>query len=92
MVESRNRLLSWRLTTAEITYHLPDYPDLLQNFIWQELDLIPEFPVLRRFLEFWSRSLAPLGQGSRRGTDETTRVPIRRRIVHPALKEAGGWE
>jgi len=57
MVETRHRLLSWRLTTAEITYHLPDYPDLLQNYIWQELDLIPEFPVLRRFLDFWSRSL-----------------------------------
>ena len=28
MVETRHRLLSWRLTTAEITYHLPDYPDL----------------------------------------------------------------
>ena len=49
MVETRHRLLSWRLTTAEITYHLPDYPDLLQNYIWQDLDLIPEFPVLRRF-------------------------------------------
>ncbi len=57
MVETRYRLQPWRLTTAEITYHLPDYPDLLQSFIWQELDLIPEFPVLRRFLEFWSRSL-----------------------------------
>ncbi len=29
MVEVRNRLLSCRLTTAEITYHLPDYPNLL---------------------------------------------------------------
>jgi uncharacterized protein Usg len=57
MVKAQYRLLSWRLTTAEITYHLPDYPGLLQNYIWQELDLIPEFPVLRRFLNFWSRSL-----------------------------------
>ena len=57
MVETRHRLLSWRLATAEITYHLPDYPDLLQNYIWQEVDLIPEFPMLRRFLDFWSRSL-----------------------------------
>jgi uncharacterized protein Usg len=33
MIESRTRLLSYSLTTAEITYHLPDYPNLLQHFI-----------------------------------------------------------
>ena len=54
---SRYTLLDYRLTTAEITYHLPDYPDLLQSFIWQDLDIIPEFPVLTRFLEFWQRNL-----------------------------------
>jgi len=47
----------YRLTTAEIIYHLPDHPDLLQSFIWQKLDLAPDFPELRRFLEFWSRNL-----------------------------------
>ncbi len=57
MVEVRNSLLSCRLTTAEITYHLPDYPNLLQNYIWQDLDQAPQFPALRRFLEFWSRNL-----------------------------------
>lgn len=57
MHDARGRLLAYRLTTAEITYHLPDYPDLLQNFIWQELDLVPQFPQLRRFLDYWSRNL-----------------------------------
>ena len=49
--------LAFRLTTAEILYHLPDHPHLLQSFVWQQLDLVPEFPKLRRFLEFWSRSI-----------------------------------
>jgi uncharacterized protein Usg len=57
MTEKSIRLIPYRLTTAEITYHLPDHPDLLQNFIWQDLDLVPQFPVLRRFLAFWSRNL-----------------------------------
>jgi uncharacterized protein Usg len=49
-----NRLLKgYRLTTAEILYHLPDHPGLLQTFVWQELDLAPRFPVLSRFLRFW---------------------------------------
>jgi uncharacterized protein Usg len=48
------QLRDYRLTTAEIIYHLPDHPALLQSFIWQHLDIAPEFPQLRRFLEFWS--------------------------------------
>lgn len=51
------QLNDYRLTTAEIIYRLPDHPGLLQSYVWQELDLAPKFPVLRRFLEFWQRSL-----------------------------------
>ena len=51
------QLRSYRLTTAEILYHMPDHPSLLQSFIWQEYDLAPEFPELRRFLDFWMRNL-----------------------------------
>jgi uncharacterized protein Usg len=47
----------YRLTTAEILYHLPDYPALLQTYIWQELDYAPEFPILHKFLNFWEREL-----------------------------------
>jgi uncharacterized protein Usg len=51
------RLADWRLTTAEILYHLPDHPTVLQTFIWQKHDLAPEFPVLTRFLDFWQREI-----------------------------------
>ena len=47
------QLRDYRLTTAEILYHFPDYPRLLQSFIWQEYDLAPGYPVLRKFLDFW---------------------------------------
>ena len=30
---------SYRLTTAEILYHMPDHPGLLQSYVWQDLDL-----------------------------------------------------
>lgn len=53
----KQELRDYRLTTAEIIYRLPDHPDLLQSFIWQKLDLAPDFPELRRFLEFWSRNI-----------------------------------
>jgi len=47
----------YRLTTAEILYRLPDHPHLLQSFVWQELDIAPRFPMLRRFLDFWTHNL-----------------------------------
>ena len=47
----------YRLTTAEIIYRLPDHPALLQSFIWQKFDLAPDYPELRRFLEFWSTNI-----------------------------------
>ena len=49
------RFPDWRLTTAEILYHMPDHPGVLQTFIWQKIDLAPEFPELTRFLDFWRR-------------------------------------
>jgi uncharacterized protein Usg len=57
MSDLKPELRERRLTTAEIIYHLPDHPDLLQSFIWQKLDAPPDFPELRRFLEFWSRNI-----------------------------------
>jgi uncharacterized protein Usg len=45
------------LTTANILYRLPDYPKIIQSYVWQEYDLHPDFPELRKFLDFWMRSL-----------------------------------
>ncbi len=51
------QLKDYRLTTARIYYHMPDYPGVLQAYVWQELDLAPDFPELRKFLDFWQKSL-----------------------------------
>ena len=57
MSDFEHQLAGYRLTTAEILYHMPDHPGLLQSYVWQELDLAPKFPELRRFLDFWTREL-----------------------------------
>lgn len=51
------RIPDWRLTTAEILYHMPDHPAVLQSFVWQRIDRAPTFPELNRFLDFWRREL-----------------------------------
>lgn len=51
----------FKLTTAEILYRMPDFPDLLQSFVWQKLDTAPAFPKLHEFLDFWEKNLdAPI--------------------------------
>jgi uncharacterized protein Usg len=56
----RRQLEGYGLTTASILYHMPDHPGILQNYIWQQHDLHPHFPELRKFLDFWSRELEGL--------------------------------
>lgn len=57
MRDLEKMLANYRLTTAEITYHLPDFPILLQTYLWQELDIAPRFPELKKFLDFWENNL-----------------------------------
>jgi len=56
-IEAFVRIPDWRLTTAEILYHLPDHPGVLQSFLWQKLDRAPGFPELHSFLRFWQREI-----------------------------------
>lgn len=48
---------NYRLTTAKILYHLPDYEKLLQEYIWQDYDIAPQYPTLSKFLDFWNREI-----------------------------------
>jgi uncharacterized protein Usg len=51
------QLLGYGRATAEIIYRMPDHRELLQSYIWQDYDVAPKFPVLRRFLDFWRHNL-----------------------------------
>ena len=57
MTTFEHQLQGYRLTTAKILYHLPDHPSLLQEFLWQHLDMAPKFPVLTKFLDSWTTNL-----------------------------------
>jgi len=47
----------YRLTTVEIFYHSFDNPEELRSLTWQDYDLAPDYPELRRFLTYWSRHI-----------------------------------
>jgi uncharacterized protein Usg len=74
------QLQDYRLTTAEILYHLPDHPNLLQSYIWQDLDIAPRYPVLHKFLDFWKREIE--------GTLHSVRVASASLIKPPAISHA----
>lgn len=57
MADLPKQMENYRLTTAKIIYHLPDFDALLQEFIWQDYDLAPKFPTLQNFLDFWEQSI-----------------------------------
>jgi uncharacterized protein Usg len=53
----QKQLEGYGLTTANILYRLPDHQSVLQTYVWQNYDLAPLFPELRRFLDFWMEKL-----------------------------------
>ena len=57
MRHKEQRDTEYRLTTAEIFYHTPDNPHLLQSLVWQDYDMAPEYPELRKFLGYWTRHI-----------------------------------
>ena len=74
------QLKDYRLTTAEIIYRLPDHPELLQTYVWQQLDLAPLFPELTKFLHFWKREI----EGKLHSIRVATGGPIRPASVRHA--------
>lgn len=46
------------LTTAQILYRVPDFRNRVQEHLWQDYDLAPDFPALKKFLEFWQNTHA----------------------------------
>tara|TARA_Y100000590_G_scaffold470314_1_gene663618 strand:+ start:66646 stop:66909 length:264 start_codon:yes stop_codon:yes gene_type:complete len=57
VAEITQQLSDYRLTTARIIYHLPDFHDILQEYIWQDYDLAPRYPNLKNFLTFWTNEI-----------------------------------
>lgn len=46
-----------QLVTLDILYEVPDRKWLLQQFVWQTLDVIPGLPRIERFLDYWHHNI-----------------------------------
>lgn len=52
-----NYLIKNDLTTVKVIYYLPDYNHILQEFIFQQYDIRPDYPKLNKFLRFWKKNI-----------------------------------
>jgi uncharacterized protein Usg len=50
-------LKGYGLTTAEMTYRMPDHTHVLNTYLWQDYDLAPDYPRLFEFIEFWHSTI-----------------------------------
>ena len=80
----RKQLEGYSLATADILYRLPDHPKILQTFVWQTYDLAPEFPELKKFLDFWSHSIEGAIHSVRVRMDFFDLLREKKEIISPA--------
>ena len=53
-------MINWharRVATIQIYYYMPDHNSIIQEFLWQTEDLVPEFPRIHKFLWHWKREI-----------------------------------
>ena len=45
------------LVTLNITYYRIDYKSILQEFIWQTMDVKPKYTRVQKFLNYWHNNI-----------------------------------
>jgi len=45
------------LITLNVYYWLPDYENLIQQFMWQTMDVKPKYPRVHKFLNYWHNNI-----------------------------------
>lgn len=47
----------YSLVTVNVIYFIPDYNSLVNEFMWQTLDIQPKYPRVMKFLNFWQTEI-----------------------------------
>tara|TARA_B100000508_G_scaffold140164_1_gene140375 strand:- start:847 stop:1053 length:207 start_codon:yes stop_codon:yes gene_type:complete len=45
------------LVTLNVYYWMPDYENILQQFVWQTVDIKPKYPRIHKFLDYWHNNI-----------------------------------
>ena len=67
-----------KIITVDILYWMPDYNNILQQFIWQTRDIVPEYPRVHKFLNFWYNNIdATIAEIKIANEDKTDYRPVK---------------
>ena len=47
----------FRSTTVNVVYYMPDYSNIVQEFLWQTMDQPPKFQRVHSFLNYWHKNI-----------------------------------
>jgi uncharacterized protein Usg len=45
------------LVLMNVRYYMPDYHNILQEFLWQTEDIVPDIPRVHKFLLYWKENI-----------------------------------
>ena len=45
------------LVTLNVYYWMPDYENILQQMVWQTIDVKPKYPRINKFLDYWHNNI-----------------------------------
>ena len=45
------------LVTLNVYYWMPDYRNILQQLVWQTMDVKPKYPKVHKFLDYWHNNI-----------------------------------
>jgi uncharacterized protein Usg len=50
-------LHKWTVATVQVVYYIPDYLHVVNEFMWQTEDQIPNYPRITKFLDYWDKNI-----------------------------------
>ena len=50
-------LKKWTTASVQVVYYMPDYLNLVNEFIWQTRDQQPDYPRIEEFLDYWDKNI-----------------------------------
>ena len=50
-------LNKWTVATVQVVYYIPDYLHIVNEFMWQTEDQLPEFSRIMKFLDYWDKNI-----------------------------------
>ena len=63
-----------------VYYWMPDYNNILQEFMWQLNDVVPDYPRVHRFLNHWNDNIEAVIETVEVSHGRTKEVGARQRV------------